>query len=63
MGSNTSTCSARLREEGMIVAAYDDEDKFSAASDTITSILGDMAQFMTSAPHTHAGTVDQSFGR
>ena len=47
----------------MIVAAYDDEDKFSAASDTITSILGDMAQFMTSAPHTHAGTVDQSFGR
>ncbi len=48
--------------EGMIVAAYDSEDAFNAASETVMSVLGDMGQFMTSAPHTHSGTVDLSFG-
>lgn len=49
--------------EGMIVAAYESEAAFTAASETVTAVLGDMVQFMTSTPHTHSGTVDQSFGR
>ena len=49
--------------EGMIVAAYDDEATYTAASETVMSVLGEMGQFMTSPPHTHSGTVDQSFGR
>ena len=49
--------------EGMIVAAYTSEDAFNAASETVSSVLGDMAQFMTGAPHTHSGTVEMSFGR
>ncbi len=44
--------------EGMIVAAYDSEDDFNAASDTIMAILGEMGQFMSSAPMTSSGTVD-----
>lgn len=49
--------------EGMIVAAYDSEAAFTAASETVMSVLSDMGQYMTSPPHTHSGTVDQSFGR
>ena len=49
--------------EGLIVAAYESEDAFNAASETVKSILGDMGQFMTSAPHTYSGTVDMTFGR
>jgi len=49
--------------EGMIVAAYESEDAFNAASETVNSVLGDMGQFMTGAPHTHSGTVEMSFGR
>ena len=44
--------------EGMIVAAYDSEDHFNAAADTVMAILGDMGQFMTSPPMTSSGTVD-----
>ena len=49
--------------EGMIVAAYDSEAAFTAASETVTAVLGEMGQFMTSPPHTYSGTVDQSFPR
>ncbi len=49
--------------EGMIVAAYQDEAAFTAVSETVTSLLGEMGQFMTSPPQTHSGTVDQSYGR
>jgi hypothetical protein len=49
--------------EGMIVAAYDNESSFEAASETVSAVMGGMAQFLSSAPHTHAGTVDTSFGR
>jgi len=49
--------------EGMIVAAYVDEAAFDAASETVTAVLGEMGKFMTRPPHTHSGTVDQSFGR
>jgi heme-degrading monooxygenase HmoA len=49
--------------EGMIVATYESEAAFTAASETVTAVLGDMAQFMTSPPHTHSGAVDLSFGR
>ena len=44
--------------EAVIVAAYENEDAFSAASETIMSILGEMAQLMTGAPMTSSGTVD-----
>ena len=44
--------------EGMIVAAYESEADFEAAADTVMAILGDMGQFMTSAPMTASGTVD-----
>jgi hypothetical protein len=47
----------------MIVAAYESEDAFNASSETVNSVLGDMGQFMTGAPHTHSGTVEMSFGR
>jgi hypothetical protein len=49
--------------EGMIVGAYEHEGAFNAASETVTAVLGGMAQFMTGAPHTHSGTVDMSYGR
>lgn len=49
--------------KGIIVAAYESEDAYQAAADTVASILGDMGQFMTSPPTTHSGTVDMSFGR
>ena len=49
--------------EGMIVAEYEDEASFTASADTVAEVLGGMAQFMTSPPHTHSGTVDLSFGR
>ncbi len=49
--------------EGMIVAVYNDEASYTAAADTVAEVLGGMAQFMTSPPHTHSGTVDMTFGR
>jgi heme-degrading monooxygenase HmoA len=49
--------------EGMIVAVYQDEAAFTAVSETVTAVLGEMGQFMTSPPHTYSGTVDQSFTR
>ena len=49
--------------EGMIVAAYENEASFTAASETVSAVLGGMAEFLSSQPHTHAGTVDVSFGR
>ncbi len=33
--------------EGMIVAVYQDEAAFTAASETVTTVLGEMGQFMT----------------
>ena len=49
--------------EGVIVAAYENEEAFNAVSETVMSVFADMGQFMTSAPHTYSGTVVQSFGR
>ena len=42
--------------EGMIVTAYESEAAYTAASETVTAVLGEMAQFMTATPHTHSGT-------
>lgn len=50
-------------DEGMVVAAYDSEASFQAAADTVRVVLGEMAEFLTSEPHTHAGTVAFSYGR
>ena len=44
--------------EGIVVAAYDSEDAFNAASETVMAVLGEMGQFTTSPPMTSAGTVD-----
>ena len=44
--------------EGMIVAAYDSEEAFDAVSETVTAMLGELGQFMTSSPMTSSGTVD-----
>ena len=44
--------------ESMIIAAYDSEDVFNAAADTVLALLGELAGFMTSAPMTSSGTVD-----
>ncbi len=44
--------------EALIVAAYDSEDDFNAAADTVMAVLGELAEFMTSAPMTSSGTVD-----
>jgi hypothetical protein len=49
--------------EGMIVAAYESESAFNAASATVSEVLSGMGQFMSGAPHTHSGTVEMSFGR
>ncbi len=49
--------------EGMVVAAYDSEADYQAAADTVAEVLGEMGSFLTSAPHTHAGTVALSYGR
>ena len=44
--------------DAMIVASYESEAAFTAGSETVARILGDMGQFMTSAPMTSSGTVD-----
>ncbi len=44
--------------EAIIVAAYDSEEAFNAASETITDVLGELGQFLTSPPMTSSGTVD-----
>ena len=47
----------------MVVAAYESEASFQAASATVAGVVGEMAEFLTSEPHTHAGTVAYSYGR
>lgn len=49
--------------EGMVVAAYDSEGSFQAASTAVAGVVGEMAQLLTSEPHTHQGTVAYSYGR
>jgi hypothetical protein len=49
--------------EGMIIAAYTSEDSFTRAADMVAGIMGGMAEYLTSEPHTHAGTSDRTFRR
>jgi len=49
--------------EGMIIAAYRSEADFDAASEVVAGVMGGMAQYLTSPPHTHAGTSDRTFMR
>jgi len=44
-----------LPGEGVIVAAYENEESFDAASDTVKSVLGDLAQFLSGPPVTASG--------
>jgi|TARA_B100002003_G_scaffold72434_1_gene67442 quinol monooxygenase YgiN len=42
----------------MVVSCYDNEEAAAAAQSQIQTILGTMAQYMTSAPEVTAGPVD-----
>lgn len=48
--------------EGMIIAAYQSEANYQAASGEVASILDELAQLLTSTPHGHEGTVILSYG-
>jgi hypothetical protein len=48
--------------EGMIIAAYQSEADYQAASEEVASILGELARLLTSTPHGHEGTVILSYG-
>ena len=48
--------------EGMIIAGYGSEADYQIASGEVASILGELAQLLTSTPHGHEGTVVLSFG-
>lgn len=49
--------------EGMIIAAYASEDDFAAANEVVARVFDGMARYLTSEPHTHAGTSDRTFRR
>ena len=49
--------------EGFIVGGWESEEAFNTASEAIASVFADMAQFLTSEPHTYTGTVDLAYGR
>ena len=49
--------------EGMIIAFYQDEASFEAASDVTAPVLMGMAEFLNAPTHVHAGSVGVSFGR
>ena len=42
--------------ESIIVAAYDSQEAFEAASGTIGGVLGELGQFLTGPPVTASGT-------
>jgi len=42
--------------ESVIVAAYDDQEAYEAASDTIGGVLGELGQFLARPPVTTSGT-------
>jgi hypothetical protein len=48
--------------EGMIIAAYRSEADYQAVAADVASILGELAQLLTSTPHGHEGTVILSYG-
>ena len=41
--------------QGVIVAAYENEDAFQAGSETVSKVLGDLAQFLSGPPETKSG--------
>ena len=48
--------------EGMIIAAYQSEADYQAASAEVASILEQLGRLLTSTPHGHQGTVVVSYG-
>ncbi len=48
--------------EGMIIAAYEEESDYQAASEEVAAILDEMAVYLTSTVHGHEGTVVLSYG-
>ena len=48
--------------EGMIIAAYQSEADYQAASEEVASILSQLSRLLTSSPHGHEGTVVVSYG-
>lgn len=47
--------------EGMLLAAYEDEPAFEAASGTVAGLVDQMTGYLTDKPHVHAGTSRFSF--
>lgn len=47
----------------MVIAAYEDEASYQAASGLVASVLEEMGQYLTDTPHGHDGTVVVSYGR
>lgn len=62
-GFNTADLIRTGEGEGMILAFYDSDTAYEAASGDTNKALADMAQFLTAPIHIHAGTVHASFGR
>jgi len=50
------------KAEGMIIAGYESEADYQAASGEVASILGELARLLTSVPHGHEGGVVLSYG-
>jgi hypothetical protein len=48
--------------DGMIIAGYESEADYQAASREFASVLGELTRLLTSTPHGHEGTVVLSFG-
>ena len=49
--------------DGMVIAAYQNEEGYQAASDLVATLLDEMTTHLTAAPHGHDGTVIVSYGR
>jgi hypothetical protein len=47
--------------QGMVMAGYETEDHYRAASGTVASILEEMSDFLTDTPHGHEGASVLSF--
>ena len=47
----------------MIISNYASEEAFAAASSMLAEVMAEMGEFLTGAPHIHAGGVVLSYGR
>jgi hypothetical protein len=45
----------------MILAGYENESDFKTATEAVTGLFDEMAEYLTDRPHTHAGSAIFSF--